>query len=270
MAVAENDGGSIPAVREERAETARGGRPAFAATAAACRVSGVDRMVSAPRPEGTVGAREVGAPAHSAAEAPENVAVREFPLLGNNTSCFQTPPTLPVPADPYTLDVSIMLKQSMEPAKLWYPGGLICDRVFYVHRTPDTLIYAVVGSQLPPPKLAVELPAVGRHQLPVPSEPHAHRPSRHKAVSSCRVSGCLSLDEQRFALQCAADQKRSNRSSKWGKATRAQCPRTEMRRRPRPDYSNVVYRVTETRAEPSEQMWEITSGSKRAVLDHCF
>ena len=93
MAVAENYGGSIPAVREERAETARGGRPAFAATAAACRVSGVDRMVSAPRPEGTVGAREVGAPAHSAAEAPENVAVREFPLLGNNTSCFQTPRT---------------------------------------------------------------------------------------------------------------------------------------------------------------------------------
>ena len=38
----------------------------------------------------------------------------------------------------------------------------------------------------------------------------------------------------------------------------------------RPNYRNVVYRVQEQRADPPEQLWEISSGSERAVLDNCW
>ena len=39
---------------------------------------------------------------------------------------------------------------------------------------------------------------------------------------------------------------------------------------PRPNYRNVVYQVHETRADPVEQMWEITTGSERVILDNCW
>ena len=37
----------------------------------------------------------------------------------------------------------------------------------------------------------------------------------------------------------------------------------------RPNYRHVAYHVCEQRAEPPEQMYEISSGSERAVLDNC-
>lgn len=39
---------------------------------------------------------------------------------------------------------------------------------------------------------------------------------------------------------------------------------------PRPNYKNVVYQVQQVRADPPEQMWEISAGSERVVLDNCF
>ena len=38
----------------------------------------------------------------------------------------------------------------------------------------------------------------------------------------------------------------------------------------RPDYRNVAYRVHGQRADPPEQLWEISTGSERAVLDNCW
>lgn len=38
----------------------------------------------------------------------------------------------------------------------------------------------------------------------------------------------------------------------------------------RPNYRNVIYTKTTTYADPPEQMWEVSSGSERAVLDHCW
>ena len=38
----------------------------------------------------------------------------------------------------------------------------------------------------------------------------------------------------------------------------------------RPNYRHVAYQVCEQRAEPPEQMYEISSGSERAVLDNCW
>lgn len=39
---------------------------------------------------------------------------------------------------------------------------------------------------------------------------------------------------------------------------------------PRPNYRNVVYHASTTRAEPVQQLWEISAGSERAVLENCF
>lgn len=38
----------------------------------------------------------------------------------------------------------------------------------------------------------------------------------------------------------------------------------------RPNYRNVSYHAQEVRAEPPEQLYEITSGSERAILDNCW
>ena len=39
---------------------------------------------------------------------------------------------------------------------------------------------------------------------------------------------------------------------------------------PRVNYRNVAYQVTETKASMPEQLWEITSGSERVILDNCW
>lgn len=39
---------------------------------------------------------------------------------------------------------------------------------------------------------------------------------------------------------------------------------------PHPNYRNVVFQKTTTRADPPEQLWEISTGSERAVLDNCW
>jgi hypothetical protein len=38
----------------------------------------------------------------------------------------------------------------------------------------------------------------------------------------------------------------------------------------RPNYRNVVFQATTVRAEPPTQLWEITSGSERVILDNCW
>ena len=38
----------------------------------------------------------------------------------------------------------------------------------------------------------------------------------------------------------------------------------------RPNYRNVLYQAHEQRADPPEQLYEITTGSERAVLDNCW
>ena len=38
----------------------------------------------------------------------------------------------------------------------------------------------------------------------------------------------------------------------------------------RPNYRNVSYHAQEVRAKPPEQLYEITTGSERAILDHCW
>jgi hypothetical protein len=40
--------------------------------------------------------------------------------------------------------------------------------------------------------------------------------------------------------------------------------------KPRLNYRNVTFHVTEVRAEPPESMWEITAGSERVILDNCW
>lgn len=39
---------------------------------------------------------------------------------------------------------------------------------------------------------------------------------------------------------------------------------------PRPNYGSVRRIVQQQRADPPEQLWELSSGSKRAILDHCW
>ena len=39
---------------------------------------------------------------------------------------------------------------------------------------------------------------------------------------------------------------------------------------PRPNYTNVTYQATWVCAEPPQQLWEISSGSERVVLDNCW
>ena len=46
--------------------------------------------------------------------------------------------------------------------------------------------------------------------------------------------------------------------------------RTTRSQSARPNYRNVVYRKTTTRARDPEQLWEITTGSERVVLDNCW
>lgn len=38
----------------------------------------------------------------------------------------------------------------------------------------------------------------------------------------------------------------------------------------RPNYRNVTFQTTTVRADPPAQLWEISSGSERAILDNCW
>ena len=44
-------------------------------------------------------------------------------------------------------------------------------------------------------------------------------------------------------------------------------------KQPRPGYrnpTNVTYQATNVRADPPQQLWEISTGSERAALDNCW